>query len=162
MPTYSRTAADANAEAICLTAPTVVETPFGRLQGKPGDWVVTDYKGAHRIYSYDEFKDKFNPFDQEATTYLNQNKPPPSITNLEPTHGTTLATVWIAGSLFGANQGNSKVYFGHLRLVEAVVASWSDSLISVTVPAGLPTEYPIFVQVKVGTKFSNAYMFQVT
>jgi len=62
--------------------------------------------------------------------------PPPSITSLTPNVGALGSQVTIAGSNFGATQGNGTIAF---RGTVASVSSWSNSTITVTVPAGAIT-----------------------
>lgn len=162
MPTFQRIAADQKVEAICITEPTTVDTPYGKLTASKQTWVIKDYKGRSEILSYQEFKDKYDPFDQEAIDYLNTWKQAPLLTNIEPTSGAIGSTVYISGDFFNAVQGTGKVYFGVVNVKEATVTSWSMKLIVVTVPTGLPTAYPVNVYVVVGSKQSNSIMFQVT
>src|SRR5207244_3331269 len=62
--------------------------------------------------------------------------PAPSISNLTPATGAVGATVTIAGSNFGASQGNGTVKFNG---TQATVTSWSDTSIVASVPNGATT-----------------------
>lgn len=162
MPTFVRIVADNKVEANVLTRTATVRTAFGDITGQPGNWVVQDYLGAHSLMDYDSFKAKFDPFDQEATDYLNLWKPFARIDSIEPTTGAVGTSVYLVGAYFGASQGTRKVYFGIAHLVEATVTSWADTAITVTVPIGLPTTYDISVWVQQGTKVSNRVGFRAT
>jgi hypothetical protein len=62
--------------------------------------------------------------------------PPPNVTSLSPASGPVGTAVTIAGSNFGATQGFSAVIFNGTT---AKPASWSDTSITVPVPAGATT-----------------------
>jgi YD repeat-containing protein len=81
--------------------------------------------------------------------------PPPQITNLSPTSGTTGATVTITGSAFGATQGTSTIRFNG---VTATPTNWSNASIQAPVPAGATTGSVI---VNVGGVESNGVIFSV-
>ena len=80
----------------------------------------------------------------------------PAINSLSPIVGPEGATVVIAGTSFGAMQGTSTVSFNG---VTATPTSWSDTSITVTVPAGATTG-PVVVTV--GGESSNQVTFTVT
>lgn len=162
MPTFVRIAADNKVEANVLTRPATIQTPFGQITGQAGNWIIQDYLGTSQIIDYDSFKAKFDPFDQEATDYLNLWKPFVRLDNIEPTTGAAGASVYLVGAYFGATQGTRKVYFGIAHPIEAVVTAWADTAIAVTVPVGLPTTYDVSVWVQLGVKVSNRLGFRAT
>ena len=77
------------------------------------------------------------------------------VTALSPTSAPVGATVTISGTGFGAVQANSTVTFGG---VAAPVSNWSNSSITVRVPAGAPTG-PVVVTV--AGQASNSITFTV-
>jgi len=166
MPNYIRMAADQTVEAVCLTDETRIETQFGPVKGQKGDWIVRDYLGRLSLFSTAEFIQKFDAdtLDPSSTTYLNQWRyyPGPVITQIEPSSGLVGSTVYIAGDKFKNTQGTSKVYFGLAHLIEATVTAWSNTLITITVPAGVSTEHPTEIRVVVGGVSSNRVTFEVT
>ena len=81
--------------------------------------------------------------------------PPASITSLSPTSGAIATAVTIAGANFGATQGTSRVEFNG---TVATPTTWSDSSITVPVPAGATTG-PVVVTV--GGVASNGMTFTV-
>jgi len=84
----------------------------------------------------------------------------PSISSISPTSGPIGSSVTIAGSNFGASQ-NGTVFFTQANhaLVPAVVTSWSDTSITVTVPGTAATGN---VKLLINGLFSNAKTFTVT
>ena len=80
----------------------------------------------------------------------------PIVTSLSPALGQVETTVVIGGANFGASQGTGTVTFNG---VAATVTSWSDSSITVTVPATAATG-PVVVTV--GGEASNQVTFTVT
>jgi hypothetical protein len=82
----------------------------------------------------------------------------PSITSLTPNSGPVGTMVTIAGSNFGATQGNSTVLFKGTG-VSATVNSWSNTSIVVIVPTGATTGN---VTVTVNGALSNGVTFTVT
>lgn len=81
--------------------------------------------------------------------------PPPTISSITPDSGAVGASVTIAGSNFGAQQGTSSVTFNG---VLAAVSFWSDVSIITAVPAGASSGYVI---VAVNGQQSNAVWFRV-
>jgi hypothetical protein len=79
----------------------------------------------------------------------------PSITDLTPTGGPVGDSVTITGSGFGATQGSSTVTFNG---VAGTPTGWSDTSISVPVPAGATTGY---VLVTIGGLSSYGVIFAV-
>ena len=79
----------------------------------------------------------------------------PAISRLSPISGLEGATVQISGRSFGASQGTSTVTFNG---VTATPTNWSDTSITVTVPAGATTG-PVVVTV--GGQASNGVSFTV-
>src|ERR1700722_14430132 len=63
--------------------------------------------------------------------------PTPSVTSLSPAAAAHLASVTISGTGFGSSQGSGTVKFNGSN--PAIVANWSDTSISVTVPSGATT-----------------------
>lgn len=82
--------------------------------------------------------------------------PPPQIASISPSSGQAGASVTIAGSHFGASQGQSTVEFSG---VKATVTSWSDNQVVCVAPNGATTGT---VLVTVGSQASNAMNFTVT
>lgn len=82
--------------------------------------------------------------------------PPPSISSLSPTSGTTGTSITISGSNFGATQGTSTVTFNG---VAATPSNWSNTSITVTVPSSANTGQ---VVVTVQGMASNGAAFTVT
>ena len=80
----------------------------------------------------------------------------PIVTSLSPALGRVETTVVIGGANFGASQGTGTVTFNG---VAATATSWSDSAITVTVPAAAATG-PVVVTV--GGEASNQVTFTVT
>ena len=62
--------------------------------------------------------------------------PPPSISNVSPTSGLAGTAVTISGANFGSTQGTSTVTFNG---VTATPTNWTDTSITVPVPAGAAT-----------------------
>jgi|GEM_PF-2248820 hypothetical protein len=83
--------------------------------------------------------------------------PPPAITGLSQTSGAIGATVTIAGSNFGGNQGSNTVTFSGTSAGTA--SAWSATSITATVPGGATTGN---VVVTVGGQASNGVLFRVT
>ena len=81
---------------------------------------------------------------------------PPVVTGMSPSSGPVGTSVIISGTGFGTTQGTSTVSFSGAL---ATVASWSDSAISVTVPAGAATGN---VVVTAAGLLSNGMIFTVT
>src|SRR6266403_208207 len=81
---------------------------------------------------------------------------PPTITSLTPASGPVGTSVTIAGTNFGATQGNSTINFNG---ISAIPTSWSASSIVVSVPAGATTGN---VVVTVGGQASNGSNFTLT
>jgi RHS repeat-associated protein len=104
--------------------------------------------------------------DWIAAEYKNQSSPSAfygigganslSIYTLSPTYGTPGTTVTIAGAFFGSTQGASTVTFNGTT---ATPSSWSDTSITVPVPAGATTGN---VVVTVDAIASNGMPFTVT
>ena len=67
-----------------------------------------------------------------ASNGMSFTVPPPQITSLTPNSGVASTSVTIAGTYFGDTQGSSTVTFNG---VSATPSSWSDTSITVTVPA---------------------------
>ncbi len=82
----------------------------------------------------------------------------PSVTGFNPTSGPVGTSVTIAGTNFGAAQGSSLIKFG--VATASSVASWSDTSITATVPAGAVTG-TISVTTAAGTGTSSS-AFTVT
>jgi hypothetical protein len=80
----------------------------------------------------------------------------PHITSLTPNNGGIGSSVVIAGTNFGASQGASSVQF---HGTTATVASWSDTSITVTVPA-MATTGNVLVTTAGGT--SNGALYTIT
>ena len=93
-----------------------------------------------------------NPVDFTVTA-----PPGPFITFLDPDHGYIGCDIVINGGNFGAGQGDKVVKFD---LETAVVNSWSDTAISVKVPAVHYTVVPVYLAV--GGENSNLVDFTVT
>ena len=91
-----------------------------------------------------------------ASNGVNFTVPAPAITSLNPTSGLAGAAVTITGTNFGTTQGTSTVRFNGTT---AVVTSWSNTSIAVSVPSGASTGN---VVVTVGTQASNGVSFTVT
>ena len=83
--------------------------------------------------------------------------PPPSITNLSAGSGPVGSSVTITGTNFGSPQGTSTVKFGAQT---AVVNTWTDTSIGVTVPA-FATAGSVNVVVTVGGVDSNNSPFTI-
>ena len=79
----------------------------------------------------------------------------PLISGVTPASGTIGAAIKISGNYFGATQGTSTVTFNG---VEAVISSWSNTVIMCTVPVGATTG-PVLVANPGGN--SNAKTFTV-
>ena len=62
--------------------------------------------------------------------------PAPTFTGMTPTTGIPGAEYTISGTHFGATQGLGTVYFGG---TQADIATWTDTSITASVPAGLPS-----------------------
>ncbi|MFZ1156261.1 MAG: Ig-like domain-containing protein, partial [Candidatus Sulfotelmatobacter sp.] len=84
--------------------------------------------------------------------------PAPVITSVSATTGTIGSTVVITGSNFGASQGSSLVT---LNATPAIVNSWSNTSISITIPSGA-TSGPMVVSVAPSMNDSNPIEFTVT
>lgn len=82
----------------------------------------------------------------------------PVIRSLDPTSGEPTSTVTISGGAFGATRGTGAVFFGD---EEAAVVSWSETSVTVKVPADLAaTTYGVTLETAEGV--SNAVDFAVT
>jgi RHS repeat-associated protein len=84
--------------------------------------------------------------------------PAPAITSVSATTGTIGSTVVITGANFGASQGASLVT---LNATPAIVKSWSNTSISITIPSGA-TSGPLVVSVAPSMNASNPVAFTVT
>jgi Bacterial Ig-like domain (group 3)/IPT/TIG domain/Galactose oxidase, central domain/Kelch motif len=89
--------------------------------------------------------------------------PGPTIGTVTPSSGTVGTPVTIGGANFGANEGTSTVTFNS---IVAPVSSWSDSQVSVSVPAGVTgTNIPVLVTVagvpSNGEQFNNPAGFSL-
>jgi YD repeat-containing protein len=82
--------------------------------------------------------------------------PPPRLTGLSPTAGAVGTSVSITGQYFGSVQGTSTVKFG---TTIATPSAWSDTTITVPVPAGATTGQ---VLVTVAGQNSNTLAFMVS
>ena len=82
--------------------------------------------------------------------------PPPRLTGLSPTAGAVATSVSITGQYFGSAQGTSTVKFG---TTTAAPSAWSDTAITVPVPAGATTGQ---VLVTVAGQNSNTLAFMVS
>jgi len=85
-------------------------------------------------------------------------RPPPNITSLIPASGPVGTSVTIAGTNFGAPQGNSTVTFNGIVVTPG---SWSTTGISVLVPTALATGNATVI-VTVNNGASNGATFTVT
>jgi len=83
--------------------------------------------------------------------------PAPEITELFPNYAPAGFTTNIYGSGFGQQQGNSTVTFNGVPVTQ--ISTWSDTTLTVTVPAGATTGNVI---VTVGGVASNGVQFLVT
>lgn len=86
------------------------------------------------------------------------SQPAPVIGSLSATTGAIGSQVVLSGSGFGATQGNSLVT---LNGATATINSWSDSSITITIPAAASTGY-LVVTVAPSMNTSNAMPFEVT
>ena len=86
------------------------------------------------------------------------SSPAPAIATVSATTGSVGSQVVIAGSGFGATQGNSVVWLGSTA---ASVNSWSDTSVTITVPTGA-TSGDLVVSVAPGMNDSNPIYFTVT
>ena len=93
-----------------------VLVPVGALEGYVGVW--RDGVCSNGLY--------FIPFDA------------PSVSGISPNAGPVGSTVTITGTGFGASEGSGLVTFGG---VTTTALTWSDTQITVAVPAGAPTGY---------------------
>jgi regulation of enolase protein 1 (concanavalin A-like superfamily) len=84
--------------------------------------------------------------------------PAPAITSVSATTGSIGSQVVITGAWFGASQGSSVVY---LNGSPVTVNSWSDTSITITIPAGATSGY-LAVAVAPSMNSSNAVFFAVT
>ncbi|HEV3039143.1 MAG TPA: IPT/TIG domain-containing protein [Candidatus Angelobacter sp.] len=84
--------------------------------------------------------------------------PAPQIASIDPGTGQTNTKVTLAGTNFGTTQGNGQVLFGQ---VSAQVATWSDTSISVTVPATISQGSTVGVTVLNDNGTSNRVSFTV-
>src|SRR5260370_38015315 len=84
--------------------------------------------------------------------------PAPVISSVSAPSGSVGSQVVISGSGFGASQGNSVV---RLNGALATVNSWSDTSITITIPAGA-TSGPLLVSVAPSMNSSNPMTFPVT
>src|SRR5258708_6391145 len=84
--------------------------------------------------------------------------PAPVISSVSAITGSIGSQVVISGSGFGASQGNSAV---RLNGALATVSSWSDTSITITIPAGASSG-PLLVSVAPGMNSSNPVTFTVT
>ncbi len=80
----------------------------------------------------------------------------PKITSISPSQGKAGDQVTINGRAFGTDQSAGKVFFGTIQATG--IASWSDTQIRVSAPAGVTSCY---VTVKVGEETSNGMSFKV-
>jgi hypothetical protein len=85
--------------------------------------------------------------------------PLPSITNINPTSGPIGTIVTITGTNFGPTVGTLQSFVSFNGTQNARATSWSDTLITVAVPAGATTGN---VLVAVGGVPSNGILFTVT
>ncbi len=96
----------------------------------------------------------FVPVNQFTYT---MDQPGPGIAMIVPGEGVKATAVTVCGKNFGTAQGTSNLIFW--QNVNATVSNWSDQLLNSIVPdAAISGD----VSVKVGTKNSNGYFFQVT
>jgi hypothetical protein len=89
-----------------------------------------------------------------ASNYVSFNVTAPVISSVSPASGAAGTQVTIAGSGFGATQGNGKVLLG---TAAGVVVSWSDTQVAATVATGSSSGY---AQITQGNP-SNALGFSV-
>lgn len=94
----------------------------------------------------------------DSVSVNSASAPAPLITAASATTGSVGSQVVISGSGFGATQGGSGVL---LNGAAATINSWSDTSITITIPAGATTG-PMLVSVAPGMNNSNAIRFTVT
>lgn len=102
-----------------------------------------------------------NGFTTNAAPFTvgGQIPPPPTITSVSPTSGSSGTIVTITGTNFGSSQGTSEVVLGGLGAgAPPAVASWSDTTITLTVP-DTATSGPLLVIVN--SQISNGIDFTV-
>lgn len=166
MPSYLRKAEDGQVYGYAVSAPTEVRTSRGTLTAQTGDWIITDFQGDHTIVALEKVATKYtiDPADPNSLSYYEDHayEPIPVISRIEPTSGPGGNTLYIEGTHFLAQDASSKVYFGLVNRVEAVIDAWSPTLIEVTIPAGLPTSYAIEVRVETANGLSVGFPFQAT
>ncbi|HKD51142.1 MAG TPA: protease pro-enzyme activation domain-containing protein [Candidatus Acidoferrum sp.] len=94
----------------------------------------------------------------DSVSVNSASAPAPLITAVSATTGSIGSQVVISGSGFGAAQGGSAVL---LNGAAVSINSWSDTSITITIPAGATTG-PMLVSVAPGMNDSNAIRFTVT
>ena len=94
----------------------------------------------------------------DSVSVNSASAPAPLITAVSATTGSIGSQVVISGSGFGATQGGSAVL---LNGGAVTINSWSDTSITITIPAGATTG-PMLVSVAPGMNDSNAIRFTVT
>lgn len=82
-----------------------------------------------------------------------------AISSLVPDHGPALTQLDINGSAFGVSQGAGRVFYGGVSLAASDIVSWSDSKISVKVPAAAESGT---ISVEVNGALTNTFNFSVT
>jgi len=141
------------------STPNTVSAPFYLGQRSDNNEFLMGAQDEARISSIARSSDWI------ATEYNNQSNPAgfygvgaanaPIISSLSPSSGSGGTTVTIAGSLFGSTQGSGSVTFNGTT---ATPTSWSDTSITVPVPAGATTGN---VVVTVNGATSNGMLFTV-
>ncbi|MFH1946480.1 MAG: CARDB domain-containing protein [Acidobacteriota bacterium] len=133
--------------SVSLDSTTGIEmwTPTHVIMPLPGS---LDYGQSHEVY-----------FEQNGTRVSNKKSIflMMDVTQLNPTTGASGITVNVGGIGFGNTQGINKVKFGS---VEAVVSSWSNSMIVVQVPSLPNGSYPVYIE-KNGSKISSQKDFVI-
>jgi RHS repeat-associated protein len=84
--------------------------------------------------------------------------PGPAVTSVSATTGSVGSTVTISGTGFGVSQGSSSVT---LNGVASTISSWSNTIVSITIPSGATTGY-LVVTVAPSMDNSNPTYFTVT
>ncbi|HET9285558.1 MAG TPA: IPT/TIG domain-containing protein [Candidatus Angelobacter sp.] len=102
-----------------------------------------------------------NGFTTNAAPFTvgGQTPPPPTITSVSPTSGSSGTIVNVTGTNFGTSQGTSEVVLGGLgAAAPPAISSWSDTAITLTVP-NTATSGPLLVIIN--NQISNGIDFTV-
>jgi hypothetical protein len=131
-------------------SPTAPITLFTTNTGSISDLTVDQTNG--KLYAVDG--SNILIFDPPVGSVHGTPPPPaPQISSISPNYGAPGATIQIAGTGFGATQGNSTVTVGGAA---ASIVSWSNTAISISVPGGAVTGN---IVVTVGAVASNGEPF---